>query len=48
MGDICWECPDVNPAIAGFSAEIHAGMDWNPVDFFSAQVLSILYPSPAL
>ena len=35
MGTIYWKSQDVNPTIAGLSAEIHAGLDGNPV-FYSA------------
>ena len=35
MGTICWKSQDVNPTIAGFSAEIHAGLDGYPF-FYSA------------
>ena len=37
MGTICWKSQDVNPTIAGLSAEIHAGLDGNP--FFTVQEL---------
>ena len=30
MDKICCNSLDVNPSIAGFSAEIHAGLDGNP------------------